>query len=122
MNNRLKELRLNLNLSQEEFGNKIGIKSRSHISALESGTRNITDRIISDIVREFHINENWLRTGEGEMFETLTKSQEWGITVGRILANENEFARKTFEGLSLYDDSDWLVLKKVIDTIYKKNE
>jgi len=37
-------------------------------------------------------------------------------------ANENEFARKTFEGLSLFDDSDWMALKKLVDSIYKRNE
>ena len=64
MNNRLKELRESKGLSQEEFGSKIGIKSRAHISALESGSRNITDRIISDICREYGVREEWLRYGE----------------------------------------------------------
>ncbi|MEG2583331.1 MAG: helix-turn-helix transcriptional regulator [Oscillospiraceae bacterium] len=68
MNQRFKKIRLTLNLSQEEFGNKIGIKSRSHISSLESGARNITDRIINDLFKEFNVNEEWLRTGVGEMF------------------------------------------------------
>ncbi len=68
MNKRLKELRTKLALSQEEFGDRIGIKSRAHISLLENGTRNITDRVINDIVREFSVNEDWLRYGKGEMF------------------------------------------------------
>lgn len=71
MNERLKAVRLTLNLSQEEFGSNIGIKSRAHISSLENGTRNITDRIISDVCREYGANEHWLRTGEGEMFESV---------------------------------------------------
>lgn len=70
MNNRLKAIRLTLNLSQEEFGSNIGIKSRAHISSLENGTRNITDRIIIDVCREYNISEKWLRTGEGEMFSS----------------------------------------------------
>lgn len=57
-----------MNLSQEDFGLRIGIKSRSHISALESGTRTVTDRIIRDLVNEFNVNEEWLRTGKGDMF------------------------------------------------------
>lgn len=63
MNTRLKELRIESNLSQEEFGKRIGLESRSHISLLESGTRNITDRIVNDVCREFNINESWLRYG-----------------------------------------------------------
>lgn len=75
MNERLKEVRLSTNMSQEAFGKKIGIESRAHISSLENGSRNITDRIVNDVCREFDVNEHWLRTGEGEMFERLTDQQ-----------------------------------------------
>lgn len=75
MNERLKEIRLSTNMSQEAFGKKIGIESRAHISSLENGSRNITDRIVNDVCREFDVNEHWLRTGEGEMFERLTDQQ-----------------------------------------------
>ena len=67
MKDRLKELRQFLELTQEEFGKKINIQSRAHISALENGTRNITDRIVNDVCREFGVNEEWLRYGQGEM-------------------------------------------------------
>lgn len=68
INERLKLLRSSLNLSQEAFGEKIGIRSRAHISALEGGRRALTDRIINDVCREFYVNEEWLRNGIGEMF------------------------------------------------------
>lgn len=68
INERLKLLRTSLNLSQEAFGEKIGIRSRAHISALEGGRRALTDRIVNDICREFYVNEDWLRNGIGEMF------------------------------------------------------
>lgn len=68
INSRLKQIRHTLNLSQEEFASKIGIKSRSHISSLENGVRTVTDRIIRDLVNVFNVNEEWLRTGIGNMF------------------------------------------------------
>lgn len=68
MNERLKEIRKNLGLNQNELGTKINL-SRSHISSLENGTREVTDRIIHDLVRELSVSEVWIRTGEGEMFE-----------------------------------------------------
>lgn len=68
MNQRLKQIRLENKMSQEEFGKKIGIESRSHISALEKGNRNITDRIVNDICREFGVNEEWLREGKEPMY------------------------------------------------------
>lgn len=67
LNERLKAMRKHLNLKQDEMGAKVNL-SRSHISSLENGTRELTDRIISDVCREFNVNEHWLRTGEGEMF------------------------------------------------------
>lgn len=69
MNERIKEVREILKLTQEYFGEKIGIQSRSHISALEKGTRSLTNRIINDICREFNVNEEWLRFGTGEIFK-----------------------------------------------------
>ena len=66
MNKRLKELREKRGYSQEAFGEKIKIK-RSHVSSLENGTRNLTNRLISDICREFDVNEVWLRDGIGDM-------------------------------------------------------
>lgn len=69
MNERIKELREILKLSQESFGEKIGITSRGHISSVERKQRNVTTRIINDICREFNVNEEWLRFGTGEMFK-----------------------------------------------------
>ncbi|MBT2157051.1 helix-turn-helix domain-containing protein [Clostridioides difficile] len=49
----------------KDFGSKVKL-SRSQISCYEKGIRDATDRSIKDICREFDINENWLRFGEGE--------------------------------------------------------
>jgi transcriptional regulator with XRE-family HTH domain len=56
-----------LNLTQEEFSMRIKI-SRSNLASLETGRINVTDRLISDICREFRVNEVWLRTGRGDIF------------------------------------------------------
>ena len=66
MNNRIKNFRKQLNLTQEEFSSRIGL-SRNFIAQIETGAKNPSDRTISDICREFGINEEWLRTGSGEM-------------------------------------------------------
>ena len=67
MKDRVKKIRTTLNLSQDEFGSKIGIK-KSAISYLESGRSNLTEQNIKSICREFHVSEQWLRSGDGEMF------------------------------------------------------
>lgn len=67
MNERLKRLRKELSLNQKELGDKIKL-SQTHISSLENGAREMTDRIVYDICRELNVNENWLRNGKGEIF------------------------------------------------------
>ena len=67
MNERLKMLRKTLKLSGEKFGEKIGVK-RSAISDLETGRNNLSEQMLLAICREYNVNEEWLRTGEGEMF------------------------------------------------------
>ena len=67
LNSRIKELRKNLNLTQQEFANRLGV-NRNNIAGYETGTRNPSDGVISLICREFNVNENWLRNGNGEIF------------------------------------------------------
>ena len=67
MNERIKELRKMLNLTMEKFGERVGV-TRSAMSNIENGNRNLTEQMLRSICREFSVNEEWLRTGEGEMF------------------------------------------------------
>lgn len=66
MGNRIKELRKKLGLTQQEFADRLGIK-RNAITNYEVGRNNPADMVISLICREFNVNEQWLRTGDGEM-------------------------------------------------------
>lgn len=74
MKDRIKLIREQNKLSQEDFGNRIKIK-RSAVSKIESGLNNPSDQTITLICLEFSINENWLRTGDGEMF-SLQEDEE----------------------------------------------
>ncbi len=68
MNERIKILRKSLGLTQQNFAIRIGMKQNS-IALIESG-RNTSDQTILSICREFNVNEEWLRTGKGEMFNS----------------------------------------------------
>lgn len=70
INERIKHLRISLHLSQETFAERIDLKG-SAISHLENGRRGITRQNINSICREFGVNEDWLRTGSGDMFENV---------------------------------------------------
>lgn len=76
MNERITEIRNFLNLSQKDFAEKIGLKQGS-LSDLETGRANITDRIILLICSQFNVNEEWLRFGNGQMFQKDKKQNEF---------------------------------------------
>lgn len=67
MKDRIKKLRKELDLTQQEFAERIGIK-RNTIATYESGRNIPIDAVISLICREFNVNEEWLRSGSGDMF------------------------------------------------------
>lgn len=73
MKERLKELRKSLNLTQQKFANKIGMKQNT-IAQYEMGRTIPSNAIIFSICREFNVNETWLKTGEGNMFNNSTSS------------------------------------------------
>ncbi|MBU9728300.1 helix-turn-helix transcriptional regulator [Diplocloster modestus] len=67
MENRLKEIRMYYGLNQEQFGKRIGL-TRSAICNYESGSRLLSEQTIISVCREFNVNEEWLRNGEGEPY------------------------------------------------------
>lgn len=67
MNERIKQIRRELGLTQAEFAEHIGLKQNS-IALIESGKRNISDQAVLSICREYGVNEEWLRTGDGDKF------------------------------------------------------
>lgn len=69
--NRIKELRAALKITQDVFAEKVTI-SRNYLSLLESDKREPSDIVLKSICREFSVSEQWLRSGEGEMFVQKT--------------------------------------------------
>ena len=72
MNKRLREIRKTLKLTQAEFAAKLEMVQNSY-SKLETGENSLTDKNIFLICLVYDVNESWLRTGKGEMFNTVTK-------------------------------------------------
>ena len=91
MNERIKELRRVLKISQEKFGARIKISGAS-VSKIESGENNPSERTLSLIISEFNVSESWLRDGVGDMFkkssneaERLVKKYSFPEIVGKLL-------------------------------------
>ena len=64
---RVKELRTAIGITQVKFAERIAI-STSYISEVESGVKEINERVLRLIIAEFNVNEQWLRAGQGSMF------------------------------------------------------
>ena len=58
-----------LGMNQTEFAERLGLKQGS-FSSIESGSSTVTDRTIKAICMVFNVREEWLRTGEGEMYSS----------------------------------------------------
>ena len=114
MNERIKEVRLaqSPKMSQDAFGAKIGITGAA-VSRIESGDRNVTDQVITAIVREFSVSEEWLRTGRGEMFIKKTESEELSEFFGDLLKDEPDFRHRLISALSRLTLDEWKVLEKL---------
>lgn len=119
MNDRIKELRKAMNLSQEKFGELLGI-TKSGVSDIESGRRKVTDQHIIMLVNN-GVNEKWLRTGKGSMFVPKSKDEEIAEMLADIQkSGEDSFRHRLVSALARLDDDGWNKLEELIDMISNK--
>ena len=122
MNERLKKLRKALDLTQQEFADRIGVK-RNSFANYETGRNTPIDAIIISICKEFNVNVNWLRTGEGDMFIELSYSDEIAQFVGQLMTEEDDsFKKRLISGLATLDENGWKVLEDFLDSIQIKKD
>lgn len=103
MNERLKALRKSLNLTQKDFAEKIGIK-RNTLAKYETGVISPSTAVVSLICRVFNVNENWLRSGEGEMF--LPVEDEVGEVVSKLVDELNPFYDMIIDIMHTFNNLD----------------
>lgn len=124
MNERFKELRKALGLTQSEFGKILGI-STSGVSDIESGRRNVTEQhlIMLSNYKKKIINIEWLRTGDGEMFVKMDREAELMTWAGSVLGSVDDSFKKRFvKMLSELDDRDWETLEKIALKLHNKED
>jgi transcriptional regulator with XRE-family HTH domain len=115
INQRIKILRKSLNLTQREFAQKIYV-STSFQTLTELEQKKVLDRHVKLIVSAFGVNEAWLRTGEGEMFEKdVTPDYKIAETV-EIFKQLNPF----FQDFILDQLHKLLKYEKTTKTVAKK--
>ena len=118
MNDRVKQLRTTLGLTQDEFGKALGV-TRSAISYIESGRSNLTDQMLFMICATFNVRKEWLKYGTGEVFVSHTMSEELATYMGKLMAlNDQEKEKYALFALKLIID-EWALISKNIDTLKK---
>ncbi|MEG0368132.1 MAG: helix-turn-helix domain-containing protein, partial [Coprobacillus sp.] len=112
MNTRLKEIRTALKLTQSELANKLNM-SRITIAQMENGSRNITDRTIKDICREFNVNYDWFYNGNGEMF--IEDDSSTIKAIENIMSGDDDFYKNIVKMIVKLDHDDIKTLRKMAE-------
>ncbi len=120
MNDRIKQLRKALDLTQQEFADRIGVK-RNTIATYEIGRNTPLDAVVTSICKEFNVSETWLRTGEGEMFVQLPKNEALEQQIREFLkGGDNSFRERLISLLLRLPPEHWETLEhyaqELIDT------
>ena len=122
MKDRIKKIRKELDLTQQKFADRIGVKQNT-VAQYEMGRNVPIDSVISLICREFNVNEEWLRTGKGEMFVEIPRDEQIASFIGNILKNEDDSFKKRFIAmLKALDEPDWETLEKMSLLLTEKKE
>ena len=119
INNRIKEVRQSKGLTQSQFSEVIGL-SRNYIALIEIGERVPSDRTISDICREFNVNEEWLRTGEGEMFKPKSRNEELFEFITNAIGEPTGIQAKLLSIMARLTDEQWKVLNDIANEMAKE--
>ena len=112
MEKRIKQLRKELGLTQQELADKIGIKTTT-IATYESGRNTPIDAVISLICREFNVNEEWLREGSGDMFRSNDRYSDIARLTSQLLNEESDsFKNRFISMLARLNSDEWEFLEK----------
>ena len=119
-NTRIKEVRNACGLSQDEFANKLGLKSRGKIANLESGNTEADKEFKNLICSTFNVDPEWMETGKGNMFSELTRDEQIVDFIAHVLKDKEEsFKKRYISMLSKLDEDGWEALKQVAEMMCK---
>jgi transcriptional regulator with XRE-family HTH domain len=116
---RIKEIRKENDLTQGEFGERLGI-GKYAVTNIELGRVEPKDNVIKLIAKEFDINEEWIKTGEGEKHPEITNDEKLAKLIGETIGSDDEFRKNLVLTLLELDEADWEVIKKIYEEMQKK--
>ena len=113
MENRIKLLRKTLGLTQQKFADAIGIRQNT-VAQYEIGRSRPIDAVISLICREFNVSERWLRTGEGEMFQPVSRNEElFTFALSAAKAPPDDVRAQLLSVMARLSTDDWAALARI---------
>ena len=113
MDERIKELRKALGLTQQKFADAIGVRQNT-VAQYEMGRNPPNDTVITLICREFNVSEKWLRTGEGDMFQPKSRNEElFEFAVKVADGDPKSIQAQLLAVMSRLTDEQWEVLAQV---------
>lgn len=93
------------------------------IATYESGRVEPAPLFISSLCSIFNVDEEWLRTGKGDMFKPKDREQEVAEIAKRLLkAESDDYVAKLVKNLALLDYDDWKELNRIIKKILKEQK
>lgn len=121
MNERIKEVRKALNMTQTEFGNKVGLTAAA-ISRIEAGDRDPSEAVVKLICTTYHVKRLWLETGQGTMFEDDALAR-----IDRLVEQYAPNADAVFKAQvkaygALMSDEDWLIFRDIVEKVRGRQE
>ena len=119
LKSRIKKIRKELELTQQEFADRIGI-ARGNVAAYEVGKNAPSDAVITLICREFNVNEDWLRDGIGNIFLPTDRNADIAKLTKQLLNDEsNSFKNRFISMLANLTVEEWEILEKKVKELFE---
>ena len=104
-------------MNQEDFGLRLNL-TKNYISLIETGNRIPSDRTISDICREFNVNEDWLKNGTGDMYKE--KDGSFSELLVELEDSDDDFIKSLITVYMGLDEDSKSALRKIAKGMAEK--
>ena len=118
MVDRIKAIRKALNMSQDEFANNLGLRSRGKIANIELGKVAPDDTFIKLICTTYKVNYQWIVNGIGEMF--YDDDSDAQAIVDSLMTGDNEFAKSVLVKFARLSEEHWRQLKEIMEAMMQE--
>lgn len=119
MNERIKELRLKLGLSQEDFGRRLGV-GRGAITNIELNKVEPKPLFVDLICEQFRVSKEWLETGDGPMLSDSLSEDELATIWAQIKVSDDDLIKAIIKSYWQLNDSDKAAVRKMVDKMADK--